>query len=1791
MEFQLSNENNLINSANCSNDKTLFKSNTHNSWMKAGTNSTTMLENRSPEKKVAVDSGTFCTKTVQEMFQDGTSSTKTDGNLQGGTSSTKTERKFQDRNLQDGTSSTKTEQKFQGRNLQGGTSSTKTEQKFQDRNLQDGTSSTKTEQKFQDRNLQDGTSSTKTEQKFQDRNLQGGTSSTETERKFQDRNLQGGTSSTKTVPKFQHGTSSTKTDGNLQDGTSSAKTVPKFQDGTSSTKTDGNLQDGTSSAKTVPKFQDGTSSTKTDGNLQDDTSSAKTNPKFQDGTSSTKTEGNLQDGTSSAKTVPKFQDGTSSTKTGGKLQDGTSSTNKDRNLQDDTSSANTDQKFQDGTSSTKTDGQLPDGTSSTKKDRKLQMGTCGTKSDRDCQNNINGESICVHQVRAGSSFVQLTVGSIDINARIDSGAEITILSSKIYEKLSKAPAKIKEVDLQMADNDTVMKGFIIQPLKMRLGNQCFSERVYVASIGDDMLLGHDLLHHLGVCLDLRTDTLVLNEEVIPISTSFKDKRVTVARVSIGKRVKVPPNSVVRLTCQLNTKMQEDYYIEPMDKLKVFMPRTVCTAESEPIICLINPTDSLKTLKKGAIIGSAYGVISYPEEDIRSEVSSNNRNPKVSLVNQDNNDEDRTGSTEQEYRREQEIPEHLKQLYDSSLENLDAEQQQKLKTLLCNYQDVFAKHDFDLGTVTAIQHTVDTGTAKPIKQRMRRTPVCFANEEEVLLEKMLDAGVIQESVSDWASSPVLIRKRDGSVRWCIDYRALNEVTIKDTFPLPIIEDCLDTLAGNVWFSKLDANSAYWQVLVNPEDRKKTAFLTKYGLFEHVRMGFGMTNSPATFSRVINLILRGLTWKTVLAFLDDILIMGMSFENHLKNLEEAFERFRQYGLKLKPRKCILFQSEVEFLGRMVSKNQLKMGVKDISTITDWPVPTSSKEVERFLGLANYHRSFIKNFAELAQPLYSLTGKNKFKWEDEEQAAFDELKDALTNPPVLGLPNSYDPLILDTDASDMAIGAELIQVQNGEERVIAYSSFALTPEQKRYCTTRKELLSIVRFTRHFRHYLLGTIFTVRTDHSSLTWLLKFKDPQGQIARWMEELSQYNMVVQHRSGAKHGNADALSRRPDTLTPCSSYVAGITPADLPCGGCHYCVRADQQWGNFVRDVDEAVSLTNLSSNEVVSNTGDRQRTEFVQNINSISDPDVMPEMSETKMSGCNQETSCLAPTFHSKQNSQDNLEILEDFSEVNSVGLSDIHFDIFREGKEVIDVYACTIGEAQTATSEQPSCWGFSYDELKTEQEKDKDLNFVIQWLNTKEEPGEGSLFICSPEAKYYWLNKEMFKLVDSVLFRQKTISNDLELVVPDSLKEQALFLHHDIPSAAHQGIARTKAKLKEKFFWVRLSRDVEMYVLSCSVCSKNKKNKRYGKFPLTEYQAGAPMERVHIDFIGPLPKTEQGNEHCLMMVDQFTKWVECIPLSSQKAEITAKAAVDEFFSRFGFPFQLFSDQGRNFESKLFESLCKALEIHKTRTTPYRPSANGQVERFNRTLMDAVRCFLGKAQNKWDQHVQQIAGAMRAAVNRSTGFTPNMLMLGREVNTPAQLMFPNVQEKHEDYGEYVSGLVKTIKSAHDCARNTLKTSLKRMKRNYDLRVLLRPYAEGDIIYLLDTASAKGKSRKLSAPWKGPALIVKKLSAYLYRVKLRNAVFGVNHDRMMPCNDRKVPEWIDKYKKSNSEEEQDEEDDLKQYCICKKPYSGRFMIQCDYCDEWYHGSCVNITVTDALVIDKYRCKACKDNRS
>lgn len=1469
--------------------------------------------------------------------------------------------------------------------------------------------------------------------------------------------------------------------------------------------------------------------------------------------------------------------------------------------------------------------------------------------------NPEGEDpVVICQVSSVSQFtVNVRVGEKPVTAVVDTAAQVTIISDNVYQSLTHKPTVIRRVQLRAAGRDMAMQGLVVGPVKLKIGDSWYEENVHVAPIDQEMLLGFDLLRNRQAVLDMGRGVLLFDGMEITMDVGKAWGSPVVARVSVDKRRVIPPHSVARVKCTMSQSLPE-YVVEPIGNQRFLMPRVVRSSGSEPIVCLLNPSDRYRVVTKGMEIGRAYPVAEIminSEEPVRVQEV---REPEVvELPPMEAEINDSAGP---------QIPEHLRALYHDAAPSLSKDEQLQLAQLLIEFQEVFAKDDFDLGNFTAVEHVIDTGDARPVKHRIRRTPACFAGEEEAHLKKMLEAGVIQESTSDWASAPVLIKKRDGGVRWCIDYRALNDVTVKDLYPLPLIEDCLDVVAGSLLFSKLDANSAYWQVKVREEDRKKTAFITKYGLYEHVRMGFGLTGAPGTYARAMNLVLRGLTWKTVLAFLDDIIVLGNCFSEHLKNLREVLQRFKDYGLKLKPRKCALFKQEVEFLGRKVGNNKLAITESDIQVVRDWPVPTSAKQVERFMGLANYHRGFIKDFSKLATPLYAVTGKHNFQWTEEQDDAFNELKRALSEPPVLALPNQQDQFVLDTDASDKAIGGVLSQVQAGKEQVIAYGSYALTKEQRRYCVTRKELLAVVRFTRQFRHYLLGRPFIVRTDHASLRWLTRFREPQGQLARWLEELSQYNMVLQYRAGRDHGNADALSRLPHD-EQCLHFHDGARLGELPCGGCKYCAKAQQSWGSFQDSVDDVVLLVSgngLNSNESIPGHQGKalhgkavpMTDHHVESLDSaIGGPRSTPMLVTDYGTGPVNHGSALfithgyakdeikpllvdlggdvqrngpalvygdTPTWL-PEDPVDQADVTKlgqavdsipwSLQEMDECDLAEVHVVTRHTAKVKAQVGPSgsdlgkggTVGsgdipQSNTGQNQKPeplqnnTSWGFSISDLQDAQSKDEDLVLVREWFISQREPDQSVLFRASPAAKYYWLNRQKIELIDGVLYESAVKTGDKLLILPQTLHETAIALHHDLPSSGHQGIQRTKERMREKFAWYGLSKDVANYVSGCATCNQNKKSSRLGKRSMMEYQAGAPMERVHVDFLGPLPRTAQGNEYVLMVVDQFSKWVECIPLPSQSAGDTARALVNGFFSRFGTPFQVFSDQGRNFDSKLFGELCKLLQIHKTRTTPYRPSANGQVERYNRTLMDAVRCFIGKSQNQWDVHIQQIAGALRSSVNRMTGFTANMLMLGREVNTPADIMFPHVSRELSSPSSYAQELTTKMQQAHKAARSIMKTASKRMKRNYDLRVLERNYGVGDVVYLLDTAALKGKCKKLCPPWKGPAVIVSKLTDFLFRVKLRNAVMVVNHDRLKPCHDRETPQWIKHWKAKPDESVTTAKGEDRTYCICRQPWQGRFMIQCDYCKEWYHGACVNISSADAVNIDVYKCQDCRKRK-
>src|SRR3989442_2994259 len=441
---------------------------------------------------------------------------------------------------------------------------------------------------------------------------------------------------------------------------------------------------------------------------------------------------------------------------------------------------------------------------------------------------------------------------------------------------------------------------------------------------------------------------------------------------------------------------------------------------------------------------------------------------------------------------------------------------------------FSRSEFDLGRTSLVEHGIETAMSAPIRQALRRQPIVHLEEIDRQLTELERLGIIEPRASPWASNLVVVTKKDGSLRMCVDYRGLNNLTRKDSYPLPRITDCLDALGKAKYFSTFDLRSGYFQIAMEGSDRDKTSFITRRGSYRFTAMPFGLCNAPATFQRLMDVVTIGLNYEICLVYLDDIILFSRTIEEHLLRLKLLLNRLRGANLKLKPSKCFLLQRKVNFLGHVISEGSIATDPEKIEQVRSWPRPQNTTETRSFIGLVIYYRRFVNQFAKVAAPLHALAAKNaKFIWTEECEIAFEELKKRLITSPILAMPNDDGEFRLDTDASNYAIGAVLSQVQNAEERVIAYASRTLRRPERNYCVTRKELLAVVHFTSAFRPYLLGRDFLIRTDHSALRWLKHTPEPIGQQARWLERLEAFNFRIEHRPGTKHGNADALSRGP----------------------------------------------------------------------------------------------------------------------------------------------------------------------------------------------------------------------------------------------------------------------------------------------------------------------------------------------------------------------------------------------------------------------------------------------------------------------------------------------------------------------------------------------------------------------------------------------------------------------------------------------------------------------------------------
>jgi len=704
-------------------------------------------------------------------------------------------------------------------------------------------------------------------------------------------------------------------------------------------------------------------------------------------------------------------------------------------------------------------------------------------------------------------FLDVKINQLPVRLLVDTGAEKSLLDHQTARRVMVTKPEDNNFTLKSA-NGGVMANYGSVNANMRVGSHSYRGDFIITDLQEGIsgIMGSDLMRHMNCFLGIQEQSIRIGEEVLPLQRSA-DMAITCARVSLSLNIEPGQAAMVPINMLKTTQKDDTLYLFEPDRRACLekglqAPRAIYNAGRRPSVLVVNCGDEVAVVQDTDDIGSVESI------EVGSDNECTINNNEVAQKDTDAN----------------KVPEHLEHLIHSEL---DEDQKRQLSELICKYDDCFVGGKYGLGNTSIEEHTITTQCSKPVKTPVRLLPLSKRKVADELIKELLEKDLIEPSTSPWSSPVVIVKKKDGSHRLCIDYRALNKVCPAENFPMVRQETIRESVAGAKWFSTLDMASGYHQINVKKEDRPKTAFSTNQGHYQFKVMSFGLCNAPSTFTRIMQTLLQNLQPDQCLAYLDDIITWGSTFDEAIMRLETILSRLRAANLRLKPKKCELFKTSVNYLGYVMSRDGLKTDPDKVAAVKNWCTPHDIHSLRQFLGFMNYYRSFLANYNEVAEPLLALTRKSvRYSWTETCEEAFNKLKQLLLDAPTLAYPVPDAQFILDTDASGTQIGAVLSQVIDGEERPICYASHTLESTRRTYCTTYRELYAVIFYLRKFKHYLYGQTITVRTDHNALKWLLNFRDSEGMLGRWLTTLAEVDMEIIHRPGRLHTNADIMSRK-----------------------------------------------------------------------------------------------------------------------------------------------------------------------------------------------------------------------------------------------------------------------------------------------------------------------------------------------------------------------------------------------------------------------------------------------------------------------------------------------------------------------------------------------------------------------------------------------------------------------------------------------------------------------------------------
>eukprot|EP01088_Endostelium_zonatum_P000425 TRINITY_DN1069_c0_g2_i14.p1 TRINITY_DN1069_c0_g2~~TRINITY_DN1069_c0_g2_i14.p1 ORF type:complete len:1095 (-),score=232.18 TRINITY_DN1069_c0_g2_i14:2084-5368(-) len=780
-----------------------------------------------------------------------------------------------------------------------------------------------------------------------------------------------------------------------------------------------------------------------------------------------------------------------------------------------------------------------------------------------------------------------------------------------------------------------------------------------------------------------------------------------------------------------------------------------------------------------------------------------------------NDENKS---EEDKTKEKELINIIKQKLEDT--ELNDKEKDELRNLILKYKEIFNNNLLEGGKVTKYPCKIKVKEdAQPVYTRRYN----YSEKEHQIIdqevEKLKKANIIEDSVSPWESPVVIVKKSDGSARFCIDFRRVNNLIEKDIYPLPNIDLALRGFSNCKYFTKMDFTSGFFQININPEDRPVTAFSTRHGKYQFKCLPQGFVNSSSIFQRSMNMILTGLSWQYLLVYIDDILIFSKSFDEHIQHLTNVFQKLKEHNLIVKISKCEFARSKLIFLGHVVSKEGLSVNPERTNVIKQCPVPTDHTGLRSFLGITGYYRKFIFKYTDETKPLRDVLNNKTWFWGDEQQKAFEKLKELLCSAPVLRHPDNSQPFEVLCDASGYAIGVVL--QQNGH--AISYYSQSLNKGEQNYGPSERECFALVTAVKKFRPFLYGHPFTVYTDHDSLRYLFNNRNHVGRLMRWSLQLQEYaqDMIIKYKPGKLHCAPDALSRYPMA---------------------HNGHRL-KKWFKIYESKNK--EYVNHLSDDESSNSSD--------------------ESSNSDTEESEEEDPLLKRRNDFSNTPQDKVfkkRIEEDGEEISKEIMSDGEYTQFvdkliqNERINNQNNNNNNIKENDETESEDEEWENKKFvelDEFGRLQAQDSEAGAIIRYKLYGKLPIENPDYILKISRECIIEDGRLWKIE----WKRKDFNKTL-WIPEEKIKDVIEYMHGSM-LAGHSGFERTLLKVKERFHFEQMYSKVKKYVQECESCQKKKHLTRkpyHGEFMPLEHPS-YPFERISMDIVGPLSTTERGNKY----------------------------------------------------------------------------------------------------------------------------------------------------------------------------------------------------------------------------------------------------------------------------------------------------------------------------------------------